>query len=497
MDLLSLGSKARKTGIEPPRNAAKDEHDMESINEYFKSDDEEEISGVGAGEGRMRAAGRRQPESLRGRTGKRVISGGNTELRNVARKINFSEAEAESFKLSPIALGSKQQQKKDKHKKSPLRSPLQENQVSRQQEQIDEGFGQLDDFNNDDYDDFNEVHDDSLSPIPLESIQEDLPPLSPPSDKAEQKSANSLTKRMALGKTANRKTQKTKQPGNLISPPQDQSSLIKKSRRPSIKPKETITKPSPLPSPPPDGLRRSKRTRIAPLAYWRNERIVYSRADEKNNDPDSTLIKDIRKVPLQEIESVVHIPDSNTQSNIPNKKRSRQRSRSTPPKLKRSSSNKSNDEYDYESDPEIDGSQWFKNKIKKINIRSQPRKIAFTPDAGDFESPPNRDGEVVQDNYKVATLFDSYRESIAGGLLEFPIEGFKGLRNSSSSTLLCHVVKGLIEVSINEEVFLVTRGCSFEIPSDINYSLKNRGRIPAKIFFIQTNLNDELFYDEL
>lgn len=262
----------------------------------------------------------------------------------------------------------------------------------------------------------------------------------------------------------------------------------------SQKSRELIMQPSPLPSPPPEGLRRSKRTKIAPLAYWRNERIVYSRANDTSGDPDSTLISDIRKVPLQQIYEVVHIPEPLKQK--PPARRGR------PPKtdkgVPRGRKPKPKPEtYDYESDPEIEGSEWFKLKLLETEVfltedTRAERVVAWAPDGGDFQPPPPPSkGLRLVENFKVAPLFDANSDMIAAGLLEFPVEGFKSLRTAGDSLFIFHVAKGLVEVTLNTDKFVVTRGCSFEIPKLNIYSLKNIGQTTARLFFVQCQLGEK------
>lgn len=517
MDLLRLGSQARKTGYRPRQGLAKDRYDMEDVDEFFADDDSTAVHNT-TSELLHRSS------SLSKLKQKARASAGKEEINNVARKINFTEAEAESFKLSPIGLSSKGEARKNK--KSPLRSPLQERQhknkspkvdkLSPQQLFVDESdsfsFPEgVDDDEPERYDDILPNEDLSLSPIPISSIKE--APISPPTELASNKKAASLSKKMALGKPSKSKPRAKKSKAStssktdLISPPDENSNTPKYSnKRPKITPpKETISKPSPLPSPPPDGLRRSRRTKIAPLAFWRNERIVYSRAfeDYENQDPDQTLIRDIRQVPLQEIKEVVHIPEQVSYTPVAttsssSKKRSRLKARSTPPKLKSNSNTNTNNEtkevYDYESDPEISGSEWFKDKYKDIEIFANNKgdklvkPIVFAPDFGDFQKASNGDDNDLADNYKVATLFNN--KLTGGGLLEFPFEGYRSLRTSGNSVFMCHVVKGLVEVSLSNDSFVVTRGCSFEIPKSNFYAFRNIGQGPARIFFIQAAEQD-------
>lgn len=538
MDLLRLGSQARKTGYRPRSGLAKDRYDMEDVDEFFADDDTTTIHNATSEILRRSSSGKLKPQKGRG---------GKEELNNVARKINFTEAEAESFKLSPIGLSSKGGA--NKNKKSPLRSPLQEKKQQQQKQQKrneasirspeqlfvnDETDSiefpeEIDNDIQERYDDILPGEDLTLSPIPISSIN--ATPISPPVELVSSKRATSLTKKMALSKPSTKKppaksTRSTKKPksagtksnltslskSNLISPPDENNASLPTSKPANSKskivpPQATITKPSPLPSPPPDGLRRSKRIKIAPLAFWRNERIVYSRAyeDYPADEPDQTLIKDIRQVPLQEIKEVVHIPEQvayspKITSASNSRKRSRLKTRSTPPKQKSGGTNETKEVYDYESDPEISGSEWFKDKFKNIEIFANNKgdklvkPIVFAPDFGEFQKAPNDDDTDLADNYKVATLFNN--KLTGGGLLEFPFEGYRSLRTSGNSVFMCHVVKGLIEVSLSNDSFVVTRGCSFEIPKSNFYAFRNIGQGPAKIFFVQAADQDSEDEDE-
>lgn len=507
MDLLNLGSQSRKTGLKPRANLRKDKYNMEDVDEFFAEDEDgKQTEGIETKPreattsiyGSGLAVSRNSEFSVESSTPRHNFN-------NVARKINFTDAEAEPFHLSPISIQSKNS--KPRNKKSPLRSPLQENKGSGRK---DDGTGDEDEFNYNDMDNdlYGDEIDMSLSPVNLSPIKlrtelslqdkTDFDKNAPKAKSNRRNSASSFTKKMALGTTKPRKkrpvidveseenTTQEYSPDDkseLLSPPPTTKRETKKSRASSV-PKETITRPSPLLSPPPDGLRRSKRTRIAPLAFWRNERIVYTRASD-DDDADTTLANDIKKVPLQEIEAVVHIPETNKQIN--NKKRQSLKLRTTTPRQKKIPPKQVI--YDYESDPEIGGSEWFKDKSLQLRVFEGPnddrvkRSIAWAPNEGSFEDPPNT-GEI--ENFRVATLFGDDRDFTAGGLIEFPYGGFKSLRNSSDSVYIFHVVKGLIEVTLNEDTFVVTRGCSFHVPRANSFAFKNLGQDSSKLFFVQS-----------
>lgn len=522
MDLLLLGSESRKTHLKPRQNLSKDKYDMEDVDEFFEDDDDDGMK-VDLKKDEKESS---TPEKFQ-------------DYNNVARKINFTDAEAALFHLSPISLTSKQTNKK-KSKKSPLRSPLQDNKNNQMKDKIDNDSVLEDpgyDFGNDMYEvqsfenqDFNDVefpHNEIRSPVKSSSKDETVVPKRkrgrpPKKTKISLPKTNPVslfTKDMALGNTGRKKRaphiyeeeeedKKDTQESQDIQDEKynndldeediseyslnadDNGHVFSPTYVQGLKPhdRKQIIKPSPLPSPPPDGLRRSRRTRIAPLAFWRNERIVYTRAHESGQDPDTTLYNDIKNIPLQEIKEVVHIPELKVKSNS-GKKRTRLRSRNIPKR-------KVKEIYDYESDPEISGSEWYSSKSLSLDVFEDPEKeikinrtVAWAPDGGDFQSTSTADDDPSSiENFKVATLFNHNKDFTASGLLEFPYEGFKSLRNSGDCIFSFHVVNGLIEVTINNDKFVVTRGCSFEVPNANIYGFKNLGQNSARLFFVQTRI---------
>lgn len=420
MDLLNLGTKSRKTGIRPRLNILRDKYDMEDIDEFFESDNEDEI-------------------------------GGDKNEGRIARMINFNDDEADKFDLSPISMD----KEKEKDKK---RVSIQEKSGSTPSPRYDYDDIQFDDDMNDPSPIDESLDQSGISPEPTPprnrkftgSSRGSNNQLNSPeySSKSPSRSASSFTKKMALGKT--KRATRTKQ----------------------AKPQITTSKPSPLPSPPPDGLRRSKRTKISPLAYWRGERIVYSRADEFSNDPDTTLIEDIHKIPLQEIKEVIHVTPN--VDPIPKRRRTRKKNKE--------------EHYDYESDPEVIGSEWFKNKTLELEVyenqqleSTTSREIAYTMEYDKFNEPP-KSSDI--ENYKIAPVFEQ-TSNLAGGIFEFPVEGFKSSKSSGNCTYMFHVIKGLVEVNLSNNTFAVTRGCSFQVPSGNTYGITNIGTTPAKLFCVQ------------
>lgn len=482
MDLLNLGSQSRKTGLKPKKNLRKDKYDMEEVDDFFQeeSDDDDSVhSYISSRSIETKSNYKRRESSI------------------IPRKINFTDAEAEKFDLSPIMM------ENEKKKKNSLKSPLLEQEPSPQKLFVGSDSepsnntkinDKDDNFNDYEYDNFNDINDADMD---LNDMPLDDPVISDDFETIEQKnglgdfkyeanndisgkSISSLTKNMALGKPTNAKRIRKK------------TTSIKRNSGLST-PKQISVKPSPLPSPPPDGLRRSRRTRIQPLAFWRNERIVYSRSVDDEMDPDITLQNDIRKIPLQEIKEIITVPD---QEEYYARRRQTPKSPGVrkPKRLKNSKKTIDEEEYDYESDPEVEGSEWFKDNHLNASVYTSDdsetvKSIAYTQNFSDIlQEPPKSNGSI--DNYKIAPIFDE-NPNVAGALLELPREGFKSSKNSGTCIYMFHVIRGLLEITLSNNTFVVTRGCSFQVPTGNTYSITNVGNGVAKLFCVQALIPED------
>ncbi|PVH23343.1 hypothetical protein CXQ85_003077 [Candidozyma haemuli] len=191
---------------------------------------------------------------------------------------------------------------------------------------------------------------------------------------------------------------------------------------------------SSLPSPPPESrkLRRSKRTRVKPLDYWRNERIIYSRADEDySHDKETTLINDLKKIPLQEIDQIIHVEDP-----IKNHKK-RKASRKH---VKRKQT--------VTSDGEDYNPEWFSEGAKMIDVFMKDesvarQEVAWAPDGVPFEETREQEGGMAE-LFQAAPLYRSPTGSISTGLIDMPLNGFKSLRSANDMICIFHVSEGRI-----------------------------------------------------
>ncbi|KAG5419956.1 MIF2 [Candida metapsilosis] len=254
-----------------------------------------------------------------------------------------------------------------------------------------------------------------------------------------------------------------------------------------------------LPSPPPDGLRRSKRIRIKPLAFWRNERIVFTKPhqrrpgeeddEEEEDDPDMTIVRDVHKLPLRSIAEVIHVPDTVQLLSTRHNRRNKRKPVDTP------ISPISSDEHDQEEGQNvmqsgIPGTSWYKDKVLKINVPDNgefvERSIAYSSQYSEFKARKihHEDGTTSEDpNLKVASLFNDILDDCGVGMME--LSGVKPPLKIGSSNYYLLIVKGVVEITFNEETFIADKGCNVCIPSGNEYGLKNLGKEPALVHFVQ------------
>lgn len=511
MYLANLGGRSRKLGLVPKDNIKIDRYGLEDVDDFFGDDSI-------ASPGKPELERKQSRSQSRSQFKKQVEPVKEQPFDNIARKINFNDEDAdETFNLSSTISNKKSPAI---NKQSPLRSPLAEQDFDYNQfdDDIPEDDMNLEQDRSHGNDESVGVVDFSMDDNDDNSLEEERPIevfRKTRSTKGESKprlikGSSSFTKKMALGKTkilpssftddtTSSITEYNESPTELEDDEKDESFQEYSSEMSGVRRSQVINE-SNLPSPPPDnttGLRRSKRTRIKPLAFWRNERIIYTQDFNSDEDFDTTLARDIHNIPLQLIKEVVHIPDNNSENIRSTTKKSSTRSRRKLVKRPQTptSDNDTNDDDeqeigDKEEQENLSGTEWMQDEdclelTVKDNGGLKKRKIAYNQNGGNFK-------QQSDDNYKVATLFDEDRDFCAGGMLELPVDGFKPPVTVTGSTYMFNVMKGTIRVTLNEDVFIVKKGCKLQIPEGNEYSLRNVGKSEAYLFFVQISKPEEV-----
>ncbi|CAI4034676.1 hypothetical protein SMKI_11G1250 [Saccharomyces mikatae IFO 1815] len=250
------------------------------------------------------------------------------------------------------------------------------------------------------------------------------------------------------------------------------------------------------------GLRKSTRVKVAPLQYWRNEKIVYKRKSNK---------------PVLDIDKIVTYEESEDEEEIlAAQRKKRQRKKPTPTRpynyvptgrpRGRPKKNSNTKEYLIPEDPneeviekiesgDIENGEWLKHGILEANVRTSEKKeetkdeiIAFAPNLSQAEQVKDTKDE----NFALEILFDKHKEFFASGMLKLPaISGQKKLSNSFRTYITFHVIQGIVEVTVCKNKFLGVKGSTFQIPAFNEYAISNRGNDEAKMFFVQVTVSQD------
>ncbi|KAH3679727.1 hypothetical protein WICMUC_000758 [Wickerhamomyces mucosus] len=244
--------------------------------------------------------------------------------------------------------------------------------------------------------------------------------------------------------------------------------------------------------------RRSSRIRIAPLAFWRNERVVYQkqRGDVVPSVKEIITIKENIEPLRQRSQSRMGgVSRSRKNSRMPSRKNSRMPSRKNSRLPSRVvtpiQSEDESERDDIIDETEDEKSKWIKTGFLKIDTYSghgqdskTPRLIAWAPGTENFStSVRNQSG----DNFKLSILFDQNREFIASGMMLLPPGGRKSLKSTDATYFVFYCIRGKIEVTLSGSTFIIKKGCSIEIPMGNFYQFINKNSTQdAALFFVQT-----------
>ncbi|KAL3241085.1 Mif2p [Nakaseomyces bracarensis] len=258
-------------------------------------------------------------------------------------------------------------------------------------------------------------------------------------------------------------------------------------------PKETISKPYEIV----EGVRRSKRVKIPPLEYWRNEKVQYKRrphepvldidkiitynhsASEDEEDDENGLersYKRQKKTPVVRTRPYNYIPNG--------KPRGR-------PKKPRNQNPNFQILKDIEEGENPEG-EWLKHGMLEATVKDafdmpQSELIAIAPNISQL----NQKRATDEENFQLDVLFDNHKKHFASGMLKLPVNGVKKASDVNQAYVTFYVIQGVVEVSLGGKKFISTEGSSFQIPAYNEYAFKNRGMNDVKMFFVQVIIPEE------
>ncbi|KAJ2881026.1 mitotic fidelity of chromosome transmission- protein, partial [Coemansia asiatica] len=258
-------------------------------------------------------------------------------------------------------------------------------------------------------------------------------------------------------------------------------------------------------------LRRSTRTVVQPLAYWRNEHVEYEyesgaingvpvpklknvvrvrkTAEEKNQAKKRRVrrvLPGLRDIPRSELDlddrgRFFYYDDENYGFPVENDKKGVYGPRFTAKAKPRGSGKRSLDDLDDNDDIPVDerpkvvlGLDGESEVVQEIAISRQ--SIHWTDaSAKDSRFKAGMGLVAEQDNGEILA---------SSGILSIAVGGHKPPRNCGLRTLIYLVTSGQVEVKIHGATFRVGILGQFMVPANNSYSIANVGTHPAQLFYV-------------
>lgn len=199
-----------------------------------------------------------------------------------------------------------------------------------------------------------------------------------------------------------------------------------------------------------DGTRRSKRRRIKPLEWWRNEKQVYVR--KAINAPTG-------KTFVTTVKEVVYAPPPSPPTTLGRRQPHHPTLQS---KLKK---------HNLSEKPNPD--------VPVINYTDGTEKMTRVTVTPDYLDPKLVKGQ----GFYFQKLF-SEGEFLNSGVIELPKDGKKENRSSHDNAFIFTVVSGTIKATVHKTTFVVKTGSQFYVPRGNQYSIDNLGNSKARIYFV-------------
>ncbi|CAL1705436.1 unnamed protein product [Somion occarium] len=205
----------------------------------------------------------------------------------------------------------------------------------------------------------------------------------------------------------------------------------------------------------PEGVRRSRRARFAPLEYWRMEKVVYGRPEHG-------------KAVLPVVKEILRVPKENPKP-LGAKKKRRTRAKSQTAEI---AEDAYNPEEGWDEGTKSYGMVWSVTKNEEVNKRVVHLQ-------GDFKPRPATGG-----GFEFEKIFGD-ETFIAAGQIKIAPKQSKPTKSTKDNTFVFFVVQGAVDVHIHQTLYRITTGGSFMVPRGNVYHIRNAGRRDAILFFAQ------------
>ncbi|KAK7207471.1 Mif2/CENP-C like-domain-containing protein [Myxozyma melibiosi] len=249
--------------------------------------------------------------------------------------------------------------------------------------------------------------------------------------------------------------------------------------------------------------RRSGRTRVQPLEYWKNERIVYNlvQADDGVVVPTIKSIVRAETVKSKRKTSTASASPARKRANTPTQGAEIGRKKTLKPNNTSDVSDRDSSRVFSEGPEETqqstqqstqlelpaaaDDSEFdcFVAEVEDLSACQRiPRQIAVPSTMLPYTAVRNK-----ASRFDFAKTFEEDRGFLATGIVRLPANsGCKGRKKTGLNALTFCVIEGTVEVFINDDVrFKISRGGHFLVPRLNSYALHNAGRKMCVLFYAQ------------
>ncbi|KAF9572335.1 hypothetical protein EC968_009988 [Mortierella alpina] len=233
------------------------------------------------------------------------------------------------------------------------------------------------------------------------------------------------------------------------------------------------------------GVRRSHRTKIAPLEFWKNERVVLGRNDDVS--VSVPVIKGILRAAPQEPQQL----STKKRRRVGTNGSSGSKKLTSAPRTRRARKTNHDDDSDgYDEDLERDRAalelQGAREETDRLTAETIdhgtnkviPRVIAESAHAVRFR-------DVEGGEYQFHRGLEDI-DSVVSGTMKIKRGGKKPSKNGSPCSMVFYIIRGLVRVTVHESEFVLSTGGRFLVPRGNRYSITNLSRNECRLFFVQS-----------
>eukprot|EP00051_Salpingoeca_urceolata_P015782 m.206485 g.206485 ORF g.206485 m.206485 type:complete len:716 (-) comp18501_c1_seq2:152-2299(-) len=227
------------------------------------------------------------------------------------------------------------------------------------------------------------------------------------------------------------------------------------------------------------GVRRSRRHRVQPLKYWKNERIVYELP--RGEDADGCFV-------VKAIELAEPTPAPSARHK---KRRTSKASKATSSKRRAAKAQA--------AEASFDASAELEEAVELSDPLAVP-VIDWTLDADDDDYGSTtelmcaklarmRDYKSSANGLRVAKTFALTQQRWSSGFFEMEPYGLKPIQEVKRNFLVFYIIRGQVKVTVHEDSFTLNSGSNFFVPPENKYSIENLTEHPCEVYFVQVKVD--------